>query len=124
MVTQAQAVAPKRNGMTRRMREQLTAYLFMSPYLIVALVFTFGAMLYALVASFTDWKLLNTPQFIGLDQYWNVLRDPHFHKALGNTLLFAVVVVFCQTWLSILMAVALNAKLRALRFFRTAWYAP
>jgi multiple sugar transport system permease protein len=123
MATQAQAVTP-RKGMKRRTQEQLTAYLFISPYLLAALVFTVGAMLYALYVSFTDLKLINTPNFVGLTQYEKVLTDRHFHKALGNTLLFSAVVVFIQTWLAILMAVALNAKLRALRFFRTAWYAP
>jgi multiple sugar transport system permease protein len=123
MATQAQAVTP-RKGMNRRTQEQLTAYLFISPYLLAALVFTVGAMLYALYVSFTDLKLINTPNFVGLTQYEKVLTDRHFHKALGNTLLFSAVVVFIQTWLAILMAVALNAKLRALRFFRTAWYAP
>jgi multiple sugar transport system permease protein len=53
-----------------------------------------------------------------------VLTNADFHKALGNTLLFSVVVVFAQTWLALLMAVALNAKLTGLRFFRVAWYAP
>jgi multiple sugar transport system permease protein len=123
MATQAQAVTP-RKGMKRRTQEQLTAYLFISPYLLAALVFTVGAMLYALYVSFTDLKLINTPNFVGLTQYEKVLTDRHFHKALGNTFLFSAVVVFIQTWLAILMAVALNAKLRALRFFRTAWYAP
>src|SRR5207302_326028 len=53
-----------------------------------------------------------------------VLADRHFLKALGNTVAFSVVVVFCQTWLALLMAVALNAKLWGLKFFRTSWYAP
>lgn len=123
--------------MSRGLQEGLTAYLFILPYLLTVAVFTLGALLYAFYASFTDLKLFNTnpvevlglkfglPQnFIGLDVYAEVLRNADFHKALGNTLLFAVVVVFFQTWLALLMAVALNTKIRGLRFFRVAWYAP
>lgn len=123
MATQAQAARP-RKGMSRRLQEGLTAYLFISPYLLSVAVFTLGAVIYAFVVSFTDLKLLNEPKFIGVEQYGEVLSDRHFLKALGNTVLFSIVVVFCQTWLALLMAVALNAKLRFLRFFRVAWYAP
>jgi multiple sugar transport system permease protein len=110
--------------MTRRAQEQWTAYAFITPYLISVVVFTLGAMVYAFYVSFTDLHLINTPSLIGIENYITVLNDRHFHKALGNTLLFSLIVVFVQTWLALLMAVALNAKLRALRFFRTAWYAP
>jgi len=127
MAVQTQAIAPKKAQKTRshwRRQEALTAYLFISPYLIAALVFTVGAVLYAFVISFTNLKLLNAPRFVGLDQYQAVLNDPQFRKALGNTILFSAVVVFCQTWLALIMAAVLNAKIRGLRFFRTAWYAP
>jgi multiple sugar transport system permease protein len=124
MATQAQTVAPKRKGMTRRAQEQWTAYAFITPYLISVVVFTLGAMLYAFYVSFTDLHLINTPTFVGIENYLAVLQDRHFLKALGNTLLFSAIVVTVQTSLALLMAVALNAKLRALRFFRTAWYAP
>ncbi len=136
MATQAVTIR-KRKGLGRRAQEQIAAYLFISPYLLSVLVFTLGALLYALWASFSDLELFNTipihifgikvsvPQnFVGLEQYVKVLTDSDFHKALGNTLLFSAVVVFCQTWLALLMAVALNARIRALRFFRVAWYTP
>ena len=124
MAAQARAETPKTKGAQRRRQESLTAYLFITPYLVAALVFTVGAVLYAFVISFTNLRLLNTPTFVGLDQYKAVLTDSHFRKALGNTVLFSVIVVFAQTWLALIMAAVLNAKIRGLRFFRTAWYAP
>ena len=33
-------------------------------------------------------------------------------------------VTFCQTWLALILAVVLNAKIRAKQFFRIAWYIP
>jgi multiple sugar transport system permease protein len=127
MATAAPAVSaspPRRRGLNRRGKEQLTAWVFIAPFLISLAVFTVGALLYALVVSFTDLKLYNTPQFVGIDNYQRALADPIFHKALGNSVLFSIIVVFAQTWLALLMAVILNAKLMGLRFFRTAWYTP
>jgi len=129
--------APGKKRANRKLQDTLSAYLFISPYLLSVLVFTLGALLYAFYVSFSDMELFNTtpvdilglkfglPQnFVGLEQYMNVFEDRDFHKALGNTLLFSAIVVFAQTWLALLMAVTLNAKIRALRFFRVAWYAP
>lgn len=118
-----QSIAPKKR-MNRGLQEGLMAYLFISPYLLSVAVFTLGALLYAFYTSFTDLQLFNTPKFVGLEQYEEVLTDRDFRKALGNTFLFSAVVVFAQTWLALLMAVALNTKIRGLRFFRVAWYAP
>jgi multiple sugar transport system permease protein len=110
--------------MSRKTLETLTGYLFVSPWIISSIVFTFGAMIYVFYLSFTDLQLLNVPQLIGLENYRKVLTDPLFHTAVGNTLLYAAVVTFCQTWLALILAVVLNAKIRGKQFFRTAWYIP
>jgi multiple sugar transport system permease protein len=110
--------------MDRKRQETLMGYLFISPWIITALIFTFGAMLYVFYLSFTDLQLLNTPKLIGLDNYTKILKDPLFRTAVFNTVLYAVVVTFFQTWLALILAVILNAKLKGKTFFRTAWYIP
>ena len=125
MAVQAQTrEVPRSSGMKRQTQEALTGYLFVSPWVISALVFTFGAMLYVFYLSFTDLQLLNEPKLIGIDNYIKVLNNKLFHTAVFNTMLYAVVVTFCQTWLALLLAVALNAKIRGKQFFRSAWYLP
>jgi multiple sugar transport system permease protein len=81
-------------------------------------------MLYVFYLSFTDLQLLNTPKLIGLDNYNKIISDPRFHTAVRNTLLYAAVVTFFQTWLALILAVVLNAKIRGRQFFRVAWYIP
>jgi len=117
--------------MSRKARESLTGWLFITPTLIIFGLFTFGAMIYAFVISFTDLGLFNQPKFVGFDTYGKVLNIPKsgildnlFYKALGNTLIFSVVVVFFQTWLAIIFAVILNSKIRFRNFFRVTWYLP
>lgn len=108
-------------------REALTGYLFIAPYLITAAVFTFGLLLYAFAISFTDLSSSfsqRPPRFVGLDNYTRAFRDSDFLNALANVFWYAVIVTLVQTCAAVLLAVLLNARLRGLRFFRTALYAP
>lgn len=110
--------------MNRKTREALTGYLYVAPWIISAIVFTFGAMLYVFYLSFTDLQLLNEPKLIGFDNYVKVVTNKLFGTAVLNTVLYAAVVTFFQTWLALVLAVALNAKIRGKQFFRSAWYLP
>lgn len=101
-----------------------TAYLFLAPFLISSAVFFFYAFGRAIYYSFTDFNLFNTPQVIGFKPYQDVLADPLFRRALTNSLLFAVITTTLQTIGALLMAVALNNKIRGQAFFRSAWYMP
>ncbi len=125
MATKVQvSPAPDSPRMNRKTREALTGLLFVSPWIISALVFTFGAMAYVFYISFTDLKSLNEPQVIGFDNYLRAITNKLFRTAVFNTVLYAVVVTFLQTWVALLLAVALNSKIRGKAFFRSAWYLP
>ncbi len=108
----------------RARREAITAYMFLSPYLLVTLVFTIGVFAFAIYVSFTDFNLFTTPEWAGLKHYRTVLEDDKFIRSLVNTLYYAVIVVSFQTVLALLLAVLLNAPMRAKQFFRTIFYAP
>jgi multiple sugar transport system permease protein len=125
MATQAQAAPlPQARSMNRRTTEALTGYLYVAPWLILSIIFTFGAMIYVFYLSFTDKQLLNPEKIIGFANYQRVLTTPLFWTAVTNTLLYAVVVTFCQTALALILAVVLNAKLAGRQFFRISWYIP
>lgn len=115
--------------MTRSVRSQLgewvTAYIFLSPWLFVFLVFNVIAIGAALYLSFTKYDLFSPPQWIGLKGYADVLSTEIFTKAaLPNTLKYVAVVVPVQTALSLVIAFVLNQNIRFRRFFRTAYYLP
>ncbi|MFC4452987.1 sugar ABC transporter permease [Deinococcus sonorensis] len=110
--------------MYKKAQATATAYLFLAPFLISTLVFFFYAFARALYYSFTDFNLFNTPHLIGLRPYVDVLADPSFRRALANTLIFSISVTILQTIGSLLMAVALNNRIRGQAFFRSAWYMP
>jgi len=120
--------APPRRGMSAAARrEALTSYLFIAPYLITALIFTVGLLLYAFYVSFTDLSASysNKPaRFVGLANYTRALRDSEFRISLINAFWFFVVVTTFQTIGAILLAVLLNVKLKGMRLFRTLLYSP
>ena len=108
----------------RARREALTAYMFLSPYLLTTLVFTLGVFAFAIYISFADYNLFTSPEWVGLKHYKSVLGDQKFLRSLVNTLYYALIVVSFQTTLALLLAVLLNAPMRAKQFFRTIFYAP
>ena len=104
--------------------QSTTAYLFLAPFLISSAIFFFYAFGRAIYYSFTDFNLFNDPQLVGLRAYQEVLADSLFRRALVNSLVFALVTTTLQTIGALLMAVALNNRIRGQSFFRSAWYMP
>ncbi len=131
MTTLAPDAAPlleRARQTTRRRRalsEALTAYAFLAPYLFIFLVFTVVGIGYAAYLSFTKYNLLTPPQWWGLEGYSRVLQDELFlTHALPNTLKYVLIVVPVQTVLSLVLAFAMDQKLRFRRGFRTVFYIP
>ena len=76
--------------------------------------------------AFTDATLatIETPRFVGLDNFLYLLRDTVWWRALQNTLIFALVSVGLETMLGLLIALLLNSELRARGLLRAAILVP
>jgi multiple sugar transport system permease protein len=98
--------------------------LMVSPYIVHFVVFVAVTFLASLYFSFSDYDILNPPQWVGLANYEKLVNDPVFWKALWNTIYFAVLFVPAQTFLALVLAVALNQKLRGLKLIRLAHFLP
>jgi multiple sugar transport system permease protein len=111
---------------SRRARDEaITAYLFLSPYLLVTLVFTIGVLLFAVYISFTHFNLYTwPPEWIGLKNYVKAIGDKKFIISLVNSLWYVAIVVPAQTSLALMLAVLVNLKVRGGQFFRSIYYAP
>ena len=80
----------KRPGLYRK--EAMTAYAFMAPYYIIFAVFTVAPVLVSLFLGFTEFNILEPPRFIGFQNYTRLfLGDDIFVKALGNTMILALI---------------------------------
>jgi multiple sugar transport system permease protein len=100
--------------------------LFLSPWIIGSIVFTFGPMLWSLWLSFTNYDPLSGKQdFIALKNYEAMLSDRRFTTALSNTALVTLLFVPTSLALGIALATMLNnVGGRTSGFFRTAFYLP
>lgn len=108
----------------RARNEAIAAYIFISPYLLLTLVFTLGVVLFAIYVSFTHFNLYEPPVWIGLENYSVVIKNKQFLRSLVNSLWYVVIVVPIQTSLALVLAILINAKVRGSQIFRTVFYAP
>lgn len=127
MWTTAAGVRPARRPWYRRItnQQEIEFYLAISPWLIGFVLFTGGPILAALAISFTQWQIIDQPQWIGLQNYIQMITgDPLFWAATFNTFYYVVFSVPLGVIVSVLLAVLLNQKVRGVALFRTVYYLP
>jgi multiple sugar transport system permease protein len=122
-MTAASASAP-RPGRWRVGEQTKWAFIFLLPWIIGFVVFTAGPMIATAYLSFTDYNVIRPPEFVGLDNYEQMLRDRRIPLALANTAFYAVLHVPGVIIISLLLAMMLLRVGRAAGLFRTIFYLP
>ncbi|MCX6047359.1 MAG: sugar ABC transporter permease [Chloroflexi bacterium] len=107
-------------------REALAGYLFILPTFIGYTALVIGPILAAIGYSLTSYDILSPPEFVGLQNYRDLLTDPRLHKVYLNTIYFTVVAVSLNVGIGLLLAVLINRNMPAfLKYiFRTAYFFP
>ena len=113
-----------RRGLSQRQIEELTAYLFISPWVMGFLVLTLGAMVFSLGLSTFESDLLSETKFVGLKNYASMLDEPLFTKALTVTFFYTFLTVPFATVIALVIALLLNQSVRPLGLWRTVYYLP
>lgn len=109
--------------MKKKTKEAIAAYCFLAPNLIGFLTFTTIPVLASLVLSFMKWDLLSPAQFVGLDNFKRLIMDELFWKYCWNTVFLMAAIPFSIAG-SLILAIALNQKLKGMVIFRTIYYLP
>lgn len=129
-VKQTMAVFPasfktsKRKSLLR-IREARTGLLFVSPWIISLLVFTAYPVLATFFFSFTNYDLLDTPQWVGLANYHTMLvADTGFWRAVGNSTYYAFISVPLSLVVALVLALLMNMRTRGISIYRTIFYLP
>jgi oligogalacturonide transport system permease protein len=100
-------------------------FLFVLPFVLGVLGFKLFPFVMSFALSFTQYDIIDPPEFVGLQNYRELLvADPLFRKSLGVTLLFAGLAVPLRVGFALFIAHVLNFKLRGINFFRSAFYLP
>jgi multiple sugar transport system permease protein len=116
----------KKDSTLARMKRKKQGYVLMAPYFVLFFTFTVLPVLMAITLSFTNFNMLQPPQFVGWDNYVRLfLENEVFMIALQNTLVFALVTGPVSYVLCFALAWVINElppKLRAV--MTVVFYAP
>lgn len=108
----------------KAMGKAFWGYFFVLPSMLIIILFKLVPLIVGFVISFTDWNLLSSPAFVGFQNYARLFSDPNIGKIFGNTFYYSALSVPLNLAISLLLAVALNQKIKGLAFYRTAYYIP
>ena len=108
----------------QRLGGTVKPYLYVLPVVVFAGVLIYYCIGFTAYASLTDWNGLRRMNFIGGDNYAQLISDPVFWTALRNNLLFLLVTVSVQAVLGLLVAVICKERLRGSNFFKTLFFLP
>ncbi|GIL09019.1 MAG: sugar ABC transporter permease [Chloroflexota bacterium] len=101
-------------------------YLFLLPGVSLYLLWMVYPLGYEFYISFFDWKIMpgQTSQYVGLENYRQVLHDKYFWLSLENTVRYTVVTVFGQMVIGLALAVLVHRVFIAKKLFRAIYYLP
>ena len=105
--------------------QRWSGLLFITPWLITFLWFTLGPFIASIFLSFTNYRFIGLPTWIGLDNYVRLFTDdPKFIRSIINTLYYTAVHVPGIMIMAFFVAILLNQKVKGQPIYRTAFYLP
>lgn len=104
--------------------ERIAAWIFILPAVMGIIIFIIIPIFFSFGLSFAKWDLLNPIEFVGFDNYKEILTEPLFGKILLNTVIFALATSIFGVIIPLILASILNRKIRGSEFFKTAYFLP
>ncbi|WP_341947276.1 sugar ABC transporter permease [Microbacterium sp. LWH11-1.2] len=125
----SQAVQERREIRQRqnryKYRDNRTAYWFLVPLVVLLGIFVIWPAIYAGYLSFQDWSFYKDPEFVGIRNYANVLKDPLFIATIGRGFLFVLMTVPAMLVLAFLFAsLVVAVSRRAASVLKVSIYIP
>jgi multiple sugar transport system permease protein len=114
-----------RRSLWWRIRRNGSAYAFLSVPLLLFMVFTVFALIFAFYLTFHEWSIIEPDRpFVGLRNYQDMIADKDFLRSIVNTFYFTGVSVPITMAVGLLIALLLNLPLRARGVLRTLYFLP
>ena len=105
--------------------QRWSGLLFIAPWLITFIWFTLGPFIASIFLSFTNYRFIGLPAWVGMDNYVRLFTDdPKFIRSVINTLYYTAVHVPGIMVMAFFVAILLNQKVKGQPIYRTAFYLP
>lgn len=109
----------------RPTKAALKGWIYLAPALMIYLGFAIWPALNTLHLSLLDWDGVGPPEWVGLDNYLQIVRDPALYSSIGNALLLIVFFSVIPVIVGLVMTGLLLGKVRrGMTFFRTVFFLP
>ncbi len=105
-------------------REETWGWIMVAPTIIGLIVLNLWPFAQTIYTSFCEHLGFGHYKFIGLDNFIRMFQNAEFWKATWNTVLFCILTVPVGLFLSLLVAILLNAKIKFKGGFRTIFFLP
>jgi multiple sugar transport system permease protein len=107
-----------------RRTQAIEGMLCIAPWFIGFVVFTAIPMVSAFGIALTKWDIIGNPEFVGLANFQKMANDRIFYKSLSNTFLISFSAVPLNLTVALVLALALNQKVRGVNLYRTVYFLP
>lgn len=108
-----------------RLKEPLSFYLLISPWLIGLVLFMLGPIVASFILSFFRWDLISPAKFIGFQNYKEMFTiDPLFWDSIKVTVIYVLFRVPLALMTALGLAMMMNQKVPGIGVFRTIYYLP
>ena len=104
--------------------DHAAGWAFAGPAVFLIVLFGVVPIIWSAVMSFQRTNLLNAPEWVGLANYKALSKDPLFKQSVVHSVIYTALFVPISITGGLLAAVALNRKIRGIRWYRTAFFVP
>ena len=120
-----QSVKKKSSSLAAFMNnDNVVGYIFAAPFLIGFFCLTLIPMGLSLYYSFCNYKIGAAPDFIGLENYINLMHDGKFGNSLLVTIQYVIIGVPLKLVFALFVAMLLTKPTRLQGFYRAVYYIP
>ena len=118
-------VLPRQGRLRKMFDRNVHAYVFLLPWLIGFFGLTLGPALASLYLSFTNYDLLQSPDWVGASNYVRIATaDPKFAAAMQVTFTYVILSVPLKLMFALMVAMAFNRGIKGLTMYRAVFYLP
>lgn len=105
-------------------KERMIAFISLTPVFLYHFFIIVFPSFNTFISSFTNWNGLNRKEFIGLENYVTLLKDPNFKQAVINNVKWMIMFLTIPILLGLIMGYILSKTPKGRIFFRACYFFP